>query len=144
MLALNKVDRVKPDVIMQRIVAMTELLDGRDFAALVPISATTGDGVAGPVSAGVTATAEGNLDAAPAGQQVLALQAGEGMHLVRQQVFHASGAGEKNLQLIHECFGLRFRIVGPFFIAWSAAQPCARACCVHPAQAIVAARRFDD
>lgn len=46
-LALNKVDRVKPDVIMQRIVAMTELLDGRDFAALVPISATTGDGVAG-------------------------------------------------------------------------------------------------
>jgi GTP-binding protein Era len=44
-LALNKVDRVKPDVIMQRIVALTELLDGRDFAALVPISATTGDGV---------------------------------------------------------------------------------------------------
>ncbi len=44
-LALNKVDKVKPDVIMQRIVALTELLKGRDFAALVPISAVTGDGV---------------------------------------------------------------------------------------------------
>ena len=46
-LALNKVDRVKPDVIAARIVALTELLDGRDFAALVPISAVTGDGVDG-------------------------------------------------------------------------------------------------
>lgn len=44
-LALNKVDRIKPDVIMQRIVALTELLKGRDFAALVPISAIQGDGV---------------------------------------------------------------------------------------------------
>ena len=46
-LALNKVDRVKPDVIASRIVALTQLLDGRDFAALVPISAITGDGVDG-------------------------------------------------------------------------------------------------
>lgn len=44
-LALNKVDRVKPDVIMDRINALTKLLDGRDFAALVPISARDGDGV---------------------------------------------------------------------------------------------------
>lgn len=44
-IALNKVDRTKPDVIMQRIVAITELLGDRDYEALVPISATTGDGV---------------------------------------------------------------------------------------------------
>lgn len=44
-IALNKVDRTKPDVIMQRIVAITELLGDREYAAIVPISATTGDGV---------------------------------------------------------------------------------------------------
>jgi GTP-binding protein Era len=44
-IALNKVDRSKPDVIMERIVAITKLLGDRDYAALVPISALTGDGV---------------------------------------------------------------------------------------------------
>jgi GTP-binding protein Era len=44
-IALNKVDRTKPDVIMERIVAVTKLLGDRDYAALVPISAITGDGV---------------------------------------------------------------------------------------------------
>ena len=44
-IALNKVDRVKPDVIATRITALTELLGERDYEALVPISAVTGDGV---------------------------------------------------------------------------------------------------
>ncbi len=58
-LALNKVDRIKPDVIMQRIVALTELLKGRDFAALVPISALDGDGVDGLLEELVTLLPEG-------------------------------------------------------------------------------------
>ncbi len=45
-IALNKVDRTRDKgLVARRIVALQELLDGRDFAALVPISATTGDGV---------------------------------------------------------------------------------------------------
>lgn len=44
-IALNKVDRVHPTTVAERIVAIQALLDGRDFAALVPISATRGDGV---------------------------------------------------------------------------------------------------
>jgi GTP-binding protein Era len=44
-IALNKVDRVHPKTIAERITALTELLGDRDYGALVPISATTGDGV---------------------------------------------------------------------------------------------------
>jgi len=44
-IALNKVDRSKPVAIAERINEITALLDGRDYAALVPISAVTGDGV---------------------------------------------------------------------------------------------------
>lgn len=44
-IALNKVDRLDPSRVAARIIAITALLDGRDFEALVPISATTGDGV---------------------------------------------------------------------------------------------------
>lgn len=45
-IALNKVDRTRDKgLVARRIVELQGLLDGRDFAALVPISATTGDGV---------------------------------------------------------------------------------------------------
>lgn len=44
-IALNKVDLTKRELIAERIVAVTELLAGREYAALVPISALTGDGV---------------------------------------------------------------------------------------------------
>ncbi|MCW2924542.1 MAG: GTPase Era [Thermoleophilia bacterium] len=44
-IALNKVDRLRPEQIMQRIVAITELLGDRPYEALVPISSITGDGV---------------------------------------------------------------------------------------------------
>lgn len=44
-IALNKVDRSRPDRIAERIVQLTRLLDGREYAALVPISAVTGDGI---------------------------------------------------------------------------------------------------
>lgn len=44
-IALNKVDRARPELIAQRIVAISDLLGDRDYAALVPISAVTGDGV---------------------------------------------------------------------------------------------------
>jgi GTPase len=44
-IALNKVDRTRPDLVARRITAIQELLEGRDFAALVPISATRGDGL---------------------------------------------------------------------------------------------------
>lgn len=44
-IALNKVDRSRPERIAERIVQVTQLLHGRDYAALVPLSATTGDGV---------------------------------------------------------------------------------------------------
>lgn len=44
-IALNKVDLTKREVIATRITEIVELLEGREFAALVPISARTGDGV---------------------------------------------------------------------------------------------------
>lgn len=44
-IALNKVDRSRPAQIAERILEIQALLDGRDYAALVPISAVTGDGV---------------------------------------------------------------------------------------------------
>ena len=45
-IAPNKVDRTRDKgLVARRITELQELLDGREFAALVPISATTGDGV---------------------------------------------------------------------------------------------------
>lgn len=44
-IALNKVDRTNPEVIAQRIAAVGELVGDREYAALVPISAVTGDGI---------------------------------------------------------------------------------------------------
>lgn len=45
-IALNKVDRARDKgMIVKRIVDLQELLQGREFAALVPISAQSGDGV---------------------------------------------------------------------------------------------------
>jgi GTP-binding protein Era len=44
-IALNKVDLTKREVIAERINEIVTLLDGAEFAALVPISARTGDGV---------------------------------------------------------------------------------------------------
>jgi GTP-binding protein Era len=43
--ALNKVDLTKPDVIMQRIIELQAIIGDREYAELVPISALTGDGV---------------------------------------------------------------------------------------------------
>ena len=43
--ALNKVDLTKREVIAERIMELTALIGDREFAALVPISARTGDGV---------------------------------------------------------------------------------------------------
>lgn len=44
-IALNKVDLTKPALIAERITELMELVGERDYAALVPISARTGDGV---------------------------------------------------------------------------------------------------
>jgi GTP-binding protein Era len=45
-IALNKVDRTRDKgLVARRIGELQQLLEGRDFAALVPISAATGDGV---------------------------------------------------------------------------------------------------
>ncbi len=43
-IALNKVDRCTPDVIAGRITELMEIVQDRPYHALVPISATTGDG----------------------------------------------------------------------------------------------------
>lgn len=43
--ALNKVDLTKPEVIAERITELVALIGDREYAALVPISARTGDGV---------------------------------------------------------------------------------------------------
>jgi len=43
--ALNKVDLTKPDVIIERIVQLQAIIGDREYAELVPISARTGDGV---------------------------------------------------------------------------------------------------
>lgn len=44
-IALNKVDLLSPERIAERIGELSALLDGREFEALVPISAASGDGV---------------------------------------------------------------------------------------------------
>ena len=49
----------------------------------------------------------GGQHAAPAREQVFALQAGEGVHFGGQKILNASGAGEKELELVHRVF-LRF------------------------------------
>jgi GTPase len=43
-IALNKVDRTKPDVVAQRIHELMEIVGEREYHALVPVSAVTGDG----------------------------------------------------------------------------------------------------
>jgi len=45
-IAANKVDLVKPAQLAERIHALSELIGEREYAALVPVSATTGEGLA--------------------------------------------------------------------------------------------------
>ncbi|MCW2960701.1 MAG: era [Thermoleophilia bacterium] len=44
-IALNKVDKSQPTKIAERIMQLSELIGDREYAALVPMSAVTGDGV---------------------------------------------------------------------------------------------------
>jgi len=57
--ALNKVDLAKPMAIAERIMQLDALIDGRDYVALVPISALTGDGVEALVGELVAGLPEG-------------------------------------------------------------------------------------
>ena len=43
-IALNKVDQCKPDIIARRITELLDVIGGREYHALVPISARSGDG----------------------------------------------------------------------------------------------------
>jgi GTP-binding protein Era len=44
-IALNKVDLLRPAAIAQRITELAALIDSREYVALIPVSATSGDGV---------------------------------------------------------------------------------------------------
>lgn len=44
-IALNKIDRVKPQKIAEQIVEVSQLVGNREYAAIVPISSSTGDGI---------------------------------------------------------------------------------------------------